>query len=217
MTLILHLINTFTKMNTKQANFHDELDEEIMKNSEPLMQSSCKIKKRPNNLELFLKSFKFFMWISMIIFPLVFFGKNFLNFNPLYPLFVIGLGCSVTATYYKIRMFMDPTYKPNCNCADQSFTEEAINGVLTVLEHRRATILFNIPNSVYGIFFYTFMMMITGWNMDFLDLMVKLFCSVSVLGSCWLWYIMITEVKNICILCTTIHSINFLTFYFLFF
>ena len=173
--------------------------------------------RKPSSFELFLKSFKFFSMITFLTLALATILKFVFAMNPLYLLFSIGVFCSLLTSYYKIRMLIDPTFKPDCNCVgDQSFTEEAMSGVLSVLDHKKAT-LFLIPNSIYGIFFYTFMLIMLFSNMNYSDFIIKNLNIISVTGSCWLWYIMITEVKNICVLCTTIHSINFLSFYYLFF
>lgn len=194
-------------MNSKQINSDNKFDDKV-----------CKIKRKQKPFELFKKSLKFLVCITGIIFTFVSICKYVFNLNPLYPLFAIGAFCALTATYYKIRMMLDPNYKPDCNCYDnQSFTEEAMNGVLSVLEHKRATLLFNIPNSVYGIFFYIFMIVMIGWDTIYSDLIIKTLNVISLIGSCWLWYIMVTEVKNICFICTTIHSVNFLAFYYLFY
>lgn len=174
----------------------------------------CKIARKKTVAELFLTSLKFFTIITAIILTTTIVVKYFLDVNPLYLLFVIGVLCSTIATYYKIRMALNPDFKPNCNCYDnQSFMAETMNGVLTVLEHKRAKLLFNIPNSVYGIVFYGFMIVALYWDWR---LMIKYLNIFSVIGSCVLWYIMITEVKNICALCTTIHAVNFLTYYYMF-
>ena len=181
----------------------------------------CKLPKKPKEpkktSELFFKSLKLMSYMFFIIFISVMLINYVFDINTLYPLFIIGVGCSLVATYFKMRMLWNPNYEPGCECYDnETFTGEAMNGFLNVLEHERATLLFNIPNSVFGIFFYTFMIVMTAWNMNYSYLIIMALNLVSVVGSCWLWYIMVTEVKNICILCTTIHSINFLSFYYLF-
>lgn len=174
----------------------------------------CKIRRKRSVGELFFKSLKFFTIIIVSLLSITAMIKYFLGINPLYTLFLVGMLCSLIATYYKIMITLDPNFKPACDCYDnQSFTEETMNGILNLLEHKRSTMLFNIPNSVYGIVFYGFM--IVALYRDWC-LVIKYLNIFSIIGSCGLWYIMITEVKNICALCTTIHAVNFLTYYYMF-
>ena len=195
------------KMNSDQTNLRKRAIRNNFENKPD--EKACKLRKKQTTFELFFKSLKFFFLVGVIILTVITTTYYAFNLNPLYPLFLFGVICSTVTTYYKIRMLLDPNYKPDCNC------EGAMYGVLSVLEHKKATLLFNIPNSVYGIFFYTFMIAMTAWNMVYSDLIIKALNLISVFGSCWLWYIMITEVKNVCVLCTTIHCINFLSFYYL--
>ena len=200
-------------MNSDQTNLRKRAVSNDFNESE---EKACKLRKKPTTAKLFFKSLKFFFLFGVIVLTVIIPTNYAFNLDPLYLLFSIGVICSSITTYYKIRMLLNPSYKPDCNCYDdQSFTEEAMNGVLSVLEHKRATLLFNIPNSVYGIFFYTFMIAMIYWNMVYSDLIIRALNLISVFGSCWLWYVMITEVKSICVLCTTIHCINFLSFYYL--
>jgi len=230
----------------------------------------CKFRKRKTTFELFYSSLKFFSLAGIIILFVTLIVKHVFGSNPVYLLFLVGVVCSSVATYYKIRMLLNPNYKPNCDCYDNQslieetaisnlhsksetcvipikkriaifkeetatsnlrsesetpvipikkriaiFSDETMNGVLSVLDHKRATLLFGMPNSVYGIFFYTFMIFMLGWNTIYSDLIIRVLNIISMFGSCWLWYIMVTEVRSICALCTTIHCINFLSFYYL--
>lgn len=180
----------------------------------------CKLRKRPNIYELFFKSLKFFVMINAVVLTIANLLKYTMGINPIMIFFMIGNYCAVQATYYKLRMSENPNYKPDCGCYDDSqkepsFADDAMNGILTVLEHKKGTLFFNVPNSVFGIIFYTYLMLLTLFNIGLA--IVKVLIVVSCLGSLFLWYIMVTEVKSICILCTTIHTVNFLSLYFLMF
>jgi uncharacterized membrane protein len=179
----------------------------------------CKLRKKQSISELFIKSLKFFLLINIGVLTTSYLSEFVLGINKFYIYCLIGLYCSAQATYYKFRMFIDPKYKPDCNCyeGDVSFTDDAMNGILTVLEHKKGTLLFNIPNSVFGILFYLSMIVMMGMNSYYCFLIIKILNVTSCIGSIFLWYTMVTEVKSICILCTTIHCINFLSFLNIFF
>ena len=133
----------------------------------------------------------------------------------IYSYCAVGAYCAIQATYFKWRMSVDPSYKPDCNCASDD-SGQLLNGVLTVLEHKKGTLLFNVPNSVFGILYYLFMIVLFAVNISYGIEFISLLNIISVVGSTYLWFVMVTEVKSICILCTTIHVVNFLTAVWLF-
>ena len=114
----------------------------------------CKLRKKASVQELFMKSLKFFGLMNLVVFSTANILKYAFGVDQVLVLFMIGNYCAIQATYYKFRMAADPTYKPDCHCYDDegpSFTDDAMNGILTVLEHKKGTLLFNVPNSVFGI------------------------------------------------------------------
>lgn len=182
---------------------------------------TCKLAKKQTTSELITESVREFVTIStgvaVLAMVLAFFGLE-----KLYIYYAIGLYCSSLATYYKYKVWVDPSFKPkNCNCVDtNSYSQSAMKGILTVLDHKKGSMLFNIPNSVFGILFYSFLILVHlfGMNQMFLIYyMIRLGSLVSCVGGVFLWYTMVYEVRSICILCMTIHSVNFLTFVRLFF
>jgi len=189
----------------------------------------CLRPKKPTLVELLYTSGKYFVVISMISLVIEFAGKSVFGINPLYICYSVGLCCALLATYYKVHMWLNPNYRPDCGCysptganqasgtsagySNETFTDKAMNGVLTVLDHKKANLLLGVPNSVWGILFYSGM---TGLQLFGYDSVMRILNAVSCLGSLWLWYIMVTEVKSVCIICTTIHSTNFMTAFWLF-
>jgi uncharacterized membrane protein len=137
---------------------------------------------------------------------------------------MIGFIVSIIATYYKYKMWIDPFYKTkNCNCGESN-QSTIINGILTVLAHKKGSMLFNIPNSVFGILFYGLMFGIhlndATEVIDFvlvnvnayqtIQCLVNILFVLSFIGSIYLWIIMIYQIRSICSLCMTIYAINFL-------
>ncbi|XP_051524215.1 vitamin K epoxide reductase complex subunit 1-like protein 1 [Myxocyprinus asiaticus] len=70
----------------------------------------------------------------------------------------------------------------------------------------------NQPNSVYGIFFYVFQLLLglTASAMAALILMTT--SIVSVMGSLYLAYILYFVLKDFCIICVTTYALNFILF-----
>lgn len=179
--------------------------------------SSCKLpKKRPitsliaESLKEFLKITFFFGFINFILYELFSLDSVFLTT-------LVSFFVSVIATYYKYRLWKNPDYKSQyCNCvkSDKSpVKESAMNGILTVLDHKKGSLLLNIPNSLFGILFYGFIFSAHYYKYtDYIvvNYLINLLFIVSFFGSLYLWKTMIIEINRICILCMTIHSMNFL-------
>src|SRR5437762_1413097 len=55
-----------------------------------------------------------------------------LDFKLIYTYYIVGLYCSSLATYYKFKIWYDPSYKPGCNCAGDTPTS-TMNSTLNVL------------------------------------------------------------------------------------
>jgi uncharacterized membrane protein len=109
-------------------------------------------------------------------------------------------------------MFINPNYHPSCDCGE----ETTLDGVFTVLKHKKSAIFMGVPNTVMGMFFYTFMITINAYGGVFVGysivyLITLLSTLASCVGSLYLWYTMICEVKSVCVICSTIHAVSFLT------
>jgi len=143
--------------------------------------------------------------------------------RPVYLYSLVGFGVSALTSYFKIRMMLDPSYVPDCGCAgadDQSVAgviDSNLGDALKVLSHKKSTILFNISNSVFGVFFYLIMAFLMYVPVHFSYFLVRLLCLVSCSGSVYLLNVMITEIGLICPLCMCIHAVNALMFSSLFF
>jgi uncharacterized membrane protein len=176
---------------------------------------ACGRKKKAKPMTLFLKSVKFFSFVFAVglLSSLAF--EYVTGASRLYVYLLIGLAVSLQASYYKLRVYYDPSYAPDCDCAtqDEKFIpskKDMMNGVFTVLGHKKSALLFNIPNTVFGVLFYSFLIYIT--YVQFYAYSLTLLATLtSCIGSVYLWYTMIIEVKSVCVLCSTIHATNFLT------
>lgn len=168
----------------------------------------CKTIKRPKNLKSFLlkKSVKFFslLFVAGLTASVLF--EMITGYNRLYVYHLVGLLVASIATYYKIRLMINPDYKPyfDCGCDPDSI----MGGIMVTLDHKKSALLFNVPNTIFGVGFYSLMIVLQFYGLNWVSLVFNL---ASCTGSLYLWYTMINEVKAVCIICTTIHAVNFLT------
>lgn len=177
----------------------------------------CMIKEPETPTDLFLKSMKFFTFVFVVAGLTSLLMEMFTGTNKIYLYFAIGLFVSMLASYFKLRIWMNPEYQPPCDCANpETFIpskEDMVNGVFTVLGHKKSALLFGIPNTVYGMFFYSFMILINACQIPYVNLITFLFTVVSCSGSVYLWYTMICEIGSVCAICSSIHAISFLTLF----
>lgn len=126
--------------------------------------------------------------------------------------YFVGLCVSILSTYYKYKILIDPSFKPCQYCTQSnSFYSELMNGTLYTLDHEKSFI-FGVPNSIFGILFYIFMMYYNIAHSNILFVNITSF--VSVVGSFYLWKVMIFEIKQNCILSMIVHTMNFTTLYY---
>ena len=173
---------------------------------------TCPRRKPVNKITLFIESLKFFMCALLVGYVLSLMTEKVLRINRIYFYFLTGLIVATLASYFKLRMFLNPNYHPSCDCEE----ETALDGVFTILKHKKSAIFMGIPNTVMGMFFYTFMIILNAYGGVFVGYGLAYFITlistlVSCIGSLYLWYTMICEVKSVCVICSTIHAMSFLT------
>jgi uncharacterized membrane protein len=182
-------------------------------------QNQCIIPKRKTMKYLFFQSL-----YEFIIFTIIFYFLAFLFTNQqvsthinLYLLNIIALINSIYVSYLKIRSSYDPNFLPACSACvgkNSSVIENTFSDVYRVVEHKKGSLFFNIPNSVFGIGYY--LMMLYLWNDYFITGIFSIFFQIllltSLILSIYLWKTMIYEIKRICIICMSIHAVNFINF-----
>jgi uncharacterized membrane protein len=157
-----------------------------------------------NKMPEILKEFLKILSSSLLAFFL--FAKLF-NFisgsNEVYFLAFIGWANSFYVTKMKLLLNKDPKYKiPSCKCGQGKYTN-----MEHVLKHPTSSLLFGVPNSIFGLIFYSTLLYLKYILKD--DFCVIL-ASTSCLGSVYLAYILIFEIKYLCNVCCSIYSINIL-------
>lgn len=199
---------------------------------------TCNLSTKKSTSELIRESVYEFGSLFVSINSLAFVLNYFFEFHPLNVYYLVGLLCAIVATYYKLRIALNPEFKTNCNCFSEnpSAADVAFSNVIKVLDHKKGSLLFNIPNSVFGIIFYIFMMLLVNTPIQYEKYVVtyiddhyhdyshmflpvevmKALTIISCTGGLYLWYTMVYEIKSICILCMTVHATNFATLFYLF-
>ena len=186
-------------------------------------------KKRPTTEQLITESALEFVGLFTAIWVCAHLAKYFVGIDPLTIYYTVGLYCSAQATWWKYKAATDPTYKPYCKaCAggtNDSVTS-ARDNIFTVLTHEKGSLLFGVPNSFFGIFFYIFMMITNWYGLVYpfsvispfsAFMVVRLLNITSCIGGLYLWYVMVNEIHAICLLCMTVHATNYVTLISLFF
>lgn len=178
---------------------------------------ACKRPVSRSTLGLISESVVMFIGISFLVKIIGMFFDDVFGVNQLYVFLLVGLYGSLQATYLKFRVWLNPEYKSKyCNCVGAESEQNdkmsnVMNGIMTVLDHNKGSLLFNIPNSVFGIFFYVLLIGITYYQFSWAHLVTETLIWISCVGSLFLWYTMVFEVRSICMLCVSIYAANFNT------
>lgn len=174
--------------------------------------NKCKIKKSSSAtaVELLLQSLKYFFGGGILLNLIVMVCANIvtqsdtININMSF-MFFLGFVTSAYTTYIKYKLVHNPALVSSCNC-DGVDNNEIMRSILKVISHKKGSILFNVPNSVFGMIFYSVLFFANYYQ--YYSMITVLSLVLSVVGSVYLWYVMIFEIKSICLLCMTIHIVN---------
>ncbi len=179
--------------------------------------NSCKRTKKQTIYKLIFISLSEFMTIIGIILCVNFIINGLFSINPMYLQLIIGLSVSVLSTFYKYKIFIDPSYLSKyCDCEKANISGSTImSGIITVLGHKKGSLILNIPNSLFGILYYSILLVIIFIefkNYLLIEYLINMLIFISLPVSVCLYITMIFEVRSICILCMSIHAVNFLNF-----
>lgn len=161
--------------------------------------------------------FSYLFYISSKCFNIVYNMSRSFNQVNYYFINFIGLHASIYVSYLKLRTMYDPNYVSPCKAcvSDGEIKNTTIDDMLydvhKVLQHKKASLFFNIPNSFYGIFYYIFLMYLSYYNDSiYFNLLHKFMCICSFILSLYLWKTMCVDIKRICVICMSIHAVNFI-------
>ncbi|KAK6473412.1 vitamin K epoxide reductase complex subunit 1-like protein 1 [Huso huso] len=130
---------------------------------------------------------------------------------------ILGILVSFYAYHVETEKERDTGYRAMCDVSDSVSCSKVFTsrwgrgfGVLGSIFGKASAM--NQPNSVYGLAFYVFQMLL-GLTVSAMAALILMTTSiVSVLGSLYLGYILYFVLKNFCILCVTTYVLNVILF-----
>jgi len=113
-----------------------------------------------------------------------------------------GLLFSMQATYYKLRLLRDPTFKiPKCQCAGRAHDNSE-----AVLGNRHSNIV-GVPISAVAAALYIAIAVLVLGGLRTAALVLTV---VAVLFSAYLAYVMVARIRDLCSTCINIAAVNLL-------
>jgi uncharacterized membrane protein len=120
----------------------------------------------------------------------------------LYAFVAFGLVYSLQATYYKVKLSIDPSYRiPHCRCGGQQYDDTEV-----VLKSRESALL-KVPNSVLGSALYVTLAILIHLNHGTAATALAV---TAVLLSAYLGYVMVARIAGLCPTCINVAALNVL-------
>ncbi|XP_010865864.1 vitamin K epoxide reductase complex subunit 1-like protein 1 [Esox lucius] len=128
---------------------------------------------------------------------------------------VLGILLSVYAFHVETEKSRDSNYRALCDISNSISCSKVFTsrwgrgfGLLGSIFGNDSAM--NQPNSVYGILFYVFQLLL-GITVSAMAALILMTTSIlSVMGSLYLGYILYFVLKDFCILCVTTYALNFI-------
>uniref|UniRef100_A0A8C7PDQ3 vitamin-K-epoxide reductase (warfarin-sensitive) n=2 Tax=Oncorhynchus mykiss TaxID=8022 RepID=A0A8C7PDQ3_ONCMY len=130
---------------------------------------------------------------------------------------VLGILLSLYAYHVETEKARDSNYRAMCDVSNsiscsKVFTSRWGRGFGLLGSIFGIDSAMNQPNSVYGIFFYIFQLLL-GITVSAMAALIVMTTSIlSVMGSLYLGYILYFVLKDFCIICITTYALNFILF-----
>ncbi|XP_026185206.1 vitamin K epoxide reductase complex subunit 1-like protein 1 [Mastacembelus armatus] len=130
---------------------------------------------------------------------------------------LLGILLSLYAFHVEREKARDPTYTAVCDVSSSISCSKVFSsrwgrgfGLLGSIFGNHSAL--NQPNSVYGIVFYAFQLLL-GMTVSAMAALILMTTSIlSVVGSLYLGYILYFVLKDFCIICITTYALNFILF-----
>ncbi|KAJ8412394.1 hypothetical protein AAFF_G00127300 [Aldrovandia affinis] len=130
---------------------------------------------------------------------------------------LLGILLSLYAFHVESEKARDPNYEAMCDVSKAMSCSKVFTsrwgrgfGLLGSIFGKNSAM--NQPNSVYGIFFYVFQLLL-GMTVSAMAALILMTTSIaSVVGSLYLGYILYFVLKDFCIICVTTYALNFILF-----
>eukprot|EP00164_Ancoracysta_twista_P004597 GFYU01006208.1.p1 GENE.GFYU01006208.1~~GFYU01006208.1.p1 ORF type:complete len:169 (-),score=41.24 GFYU01006208.1:176-631(-) len=123
--------------------------------------------------------------------------------SSIYYMCAMGMVLSAYALYVEIKLSQDKNFVALCDISEWMSCSK-------VFSSKWGHMLFGVPNAFWGCLFYPIVALLTRkkvWDL------VLLASAISTLGSCFLGYILIFVVVDICLVCMSIYVISFIMLY----
>jgi len=126
-----------------------------------------------------------------------------------------GIGLSAYAFYVEKKSHENENYVPMCDInqeisCSKVFNSEFGRGFGLVGKYLGDDHPANQPNSLYGIVFYSFMLLMSLFNRRMLASLQILFSLGACGMSCYLGYLLYFVLKDLCVVCVATYAVNFL-------
>ncbi|XP_041749387.2 vitamin K epoxide reductase complex subunit 1-like protein 1 [Coregonus clupeaformis] len=130
---------------------------------------------------------------------------------------VLGILLSLYAFHVETEKSRDSNYRAMCDVSDSISCSKVFTsrwgrgfGLLGSIFGNDSAM--NQPNSVYGIVFYVFQLLL-GITVSAMAALILMTTSIlSVMGSLYLGYILYFVLKDFCVICITTYALNFILF-----
>lgn len=128
-----------------------------------------------------------------------------------------GVGVSYYAYFVENNVEHNEKYEAMCDVNEhisctKVFASKHAKGFGIVAKYLGENHILNQPNSVYGIFFYAFLAILSLINNSFVS---NIQLSLSFISNClsmYLGYLLMYVIKSLCLVCVATYAINFLIF-----
>ncbi|XP_066515894.1 vitamin K epoxide reductase complex subunit 1-like protein 1 [Hoplias malabaricus] len=128
---------------------------------------------------------------------------------------LLGILLSIYAFHVESEKSRDANYRAMCDLSNSVSCSRVFTsrwgrgfGLLGSIFGNNSAI--NQPNSVYGLFFYVFQLLLGLTVSAMAALFLMTTSIVSVMGSLYLTYILYFVLKDFCIICITTYALNFI-------
>ncbi|XP_028396501.1 vitamin K epoxide reductase complex subunit 1-like [Dendronephthya gigantea] len=143
-----------------------------------------------------------------VVYPWFHFVRSFRTF-----LCLLGIVLSIYALYVEVKKMQDKSFVALCDIhskmsCSKVFSSKYGTGFGLVEPLLGKDSIFNIPNSIYGIAFYIFVLSLGFFDGVTVAWIVVINCILSCVGCVYLAYILYYILEDFCIVCVSTYVVN---------
>eukprot|EP00088_Acartia_fossae_P024985 TRINITY_DN25810_c1_g1_i1.p1 TRINITY_DN25810_c1_g1~~TRINITY_DN25810_c1_g1_i1.p1 ORF type:complete len:185 (+),score=20.57 TRINITY_DN25810_c1_g1_i1:49-603(+) len=125
-----------------------------------------------------------------------------------------GIGLSGYALYIEHKASKDQDYEPLCDIDEDIscsavFTSQYARGFGLVAKYLGEDHPLNEPNAMFGVAFYTLMLLLSLLNYRFIATLQVMLSFGACAMSCYLGYLLYFVIKSLCVVCVSTYVVNF--------